>query len=91
MESQTRSTCVNAELRQFDNIIVGSAIRMGKVAPDLRKYLESNRSWLKGKVRGLFTVCGNMQKPVTPEPVRSHIAEQLAPLCGDESARRDQD
>jgi len=36
----------------------------------------------KDKVRGLYTVCGNMQKPVTPEVVKGQITDLLAPLCG---------
>ena len=72
----------NADLKQFDNIVVGSAIRMGKVSPDLEKYLTANRTWLKDKVRGLFTVCGNGQKPATAETMKAHITDQLAPLCG---------
>jgi hypothetical protein len=71
-----------ADLRGFDHLIVGSAIRMGKVSPDLQQYLDANRSWIKDKVRGLFTVCGNMQKPVTAEVVKAQIADHLAPLCG---------
>jgi hypothetical protein len=70
------------DLRGFDHIIVGSAIRMGKVAPDLQRYLEENRPWLKDKVRGLYTVCGNMQRPVTPEVVQGQVTDHLAPLCG---------
>ena len=72
----------NADLKLFDNIVVGSAIRSGKISPDLQQYLDRNSSWLKGKVRGLFTVCGNMQRPVTPEVVKAQIADHLAPLCG---------
>jgi hypothetical protein len=72
----------NADLKGFDHIVVGSAIRMGKISPELQKYLEQNRQWIKEKVRGLYTVCGNMQKSVTPEVVKSQIADQLAPLCG---------
>lgn len=72
----------NADLKGFDHIVVGSAIRMGKISPELQKYLEQNRQWIKEKVRGLYTVCGNMQKPVTPEVVKSQITDQLAPLCG---------
>jgi hypothetical protein len=72
----------NADLKQFDNIVVGSAIRMGKVSPEIEKYLAANRMWLKDKVRGLFTVCGNMQKPVTAEVMKAQITDQLAPLCG---------
>jgi hypothetical protein len=72
----------NADLRGFDHIIVGSAIRMGKISPVLQRYLEGNRQWIKDKIRGLYTVCGNMQRPVTPEVVKSQITDHLAPLCG---------
>jgi hypothetical protein len=75
----------HAELRGFDHIVVGSAIRMGKISPELQRYLEANRSWIKDKVRGLFTVCGNMQRPVTADVVTSQITAQLAPLCGVEN------
>ena len=61
----------NADLKGFDHLVVGSAIRMGKVSPELQQYLEKNRPWIKGKVRGIFTVCGNMQKPVTPDVVKA--------------------
>jgi hypothetical protein len=72
----------NTDLRPFDNIVVGSAIRSGKISPELQQYLDKNSSWLKTKVRGLFTVCGNMQRPVTPDVVKAQIADHLAPLCG---------
>lgn len=72
----------NADLRGFDHLVIGSAIRMGKVSPELQQYLETNRSWVKDKVRGIFTVCGNMQKPVTPDVVKAQITDHLAPLCG---------
>jgi hypothetical protein len=71
-----------ADLRTFDNIIIGSAIRGSKASPELEQYLAKNRDWLKGKVRAVFTVCGNMQRPVTPETVKAQIADYLAPLCG---------
>jgi hypothetical protein len=72
----------NADLKQFDHIVVGSAIRMGKIKPELQQYLEQNKEWLKDKVKGLFTVCGNMRQPVTPEVIKSQITDHLAPLCG---------
>jgi hypothetical protein len=70
------------DLTAFDHLIVGSAIRMGKAAPQLQQYLDQHRTRLGTKVRGLFTVCGNMQRPVTAETVKSQIANHLAPLCG---------
>ena len=72
----------NAELRGFDHVVVGSAIRMGKVSPELQQYLEKNRQWLKDKVRGVYTVCGNRQQPITPDVVKAQIADHLVPLCG---------
>ena len=72
----------NAELRQFDHVVVGSAIRSGKISPELQQYLEKNRQWIKDKVRGLYTVCGNMQRPVTPDVVKAQITDHLALLCG---------
>jgi len=72
----------NADLKGFDNIVVGSAIRMGKISPELQQYLEKNRQWIKDKVRGVYTVCGNRQQPVTPDVVKAQIADHLAPLCG---------
>jgi hypothetical protein len=72
----------NADLRQFNHIVVGSAIRMGKISPELQKYLENNQQWIKGKIRGVYTVCGNMKRPVTPEVVKAQITDHLAPLCG---------
>ena len=72
----------NVDLKGFDHLVVGSAIRMGKVSPELQQYLEENRQWIKDKVRGVFTVCGNMQKPVTPDVVKAQITDQVAPLCG---------
>jgi hypothetical protein len=72
----------NADLRAFDHLIIGSAIRWSKATTELEQYLEKNRSWIKEKVRGIYTVCGNMQKPVTPEVVKTQITDYLAPLCG---------
>jgi hypothetical protein len=72
----------NIELREFDNLVIGGAIRGGKVSPELETYLRNNQEWLKKKVRGLYAVCGNMQRPVTPEVVERYIHDYLAPLCG---------
>ncbi len=70
------------DLRRFDHLIVGSAIRERKISPELLQYLDKCKSQLAPKVRGLFSVCGNMQRPVTPELVDSLIVRQLAPACG---------
>jgi hypothetical protein len=72
----------NPDLGKFDHLIIGSAIRSAKVTPELQAYLEKNRQLIGTKVRGLYTVCGNMQKPVTPEVTKQQITDYLAPLCG---------
>jgi hypothetical protein len=72
----------NVDLSGFDNLVIGGAIRMGKVPPQLETYIKDNQEWLKTKVRGLYVVCGNMQQPVTPEVIQMLIGNYLAPLCG---------
>ncbi|MBO8130386.1 MAG: hypothetical protein H0Z29_02585 [Candidatus Marinimicrobia bacterium] len=54
-------------LNPYDHIIVGGAIRYGRTSDRLEKYLRENSDWLSKKLCGLFVVCGNMQRPVTPE------------------------
>jgi menaquinone-dependent protoporphyrinogen IX oxidase len=67
----------NPDLKKFDNIIIGSSIRSGKVKPEIKQYLEANASWLKDKIRGLYIVCGNGQKPITPEIEKKYVTDQL--------------
>jgi len=76
----------NPNLERFDHLIVGSAIRMAKATPELEKFLEKNRSLIGPKVRGLYTICGNMRQPVTPEVTKQQISDYLAPLCGSKDA-----
>ncbi len=76
----------NPDLGKYDHLIIGSAIRSAKVNPELQAYLEKNRQSIGSKVRGLYTVCGNMQKPVTPELTKQQITDYLAPMCGAKDA-----
>lgn len=71
----------NVDLSKFDYLVIGGAIRMGKVSPQLETYLKNNQEWLQNKVQGLFAVCGNMQQPVTPGLVEQFIDNYLARLC----------
>jgi hypothetical protein len=76
----------NPNLEKFDHLVIGSAIRMAKATPELEIYLEKNRSAIGPKVRGLYTVCGNMRQSVTPEVTKQQITDYLAPLCGSKGA-----
>ena len=56
----------NPDLTPFDHIVVGGSIRSGVTRKSSRTTSQKNKAILKGKVRGLFAVCGNGEKPVVP-------------------------
>ncbi len=72
----------NPDLSGYAHIIVGGAIRAGKVSEPMQVYLEKNKAMLKNKVCGLFAVCGNRMQPAGPEQQKTLIDQYLAPLCG---------
>ena len=72
----------NPNLSGYKYIIIGGAIRAGKVSDELAGYIEKYKSALQGKIRGLFAVCGNRMEPVKPEQVTELIDNHLAMLCG---------
>jgi hypothetical protein len=76
----------NPDLKKFDYLVIGSAIRSARITPELQAYLEKNGQLIGPKVRGLYTVCGNMRQPVTPEVTKQQITDYLAPLCGAKDA-----
>ena len=67
---------------RFDHIIVGGAIRSGKISPLMQEYLEKHREMLSSRLRGYFAVCGNMMQPVTPERHEALIDNHIAALSG---------
>lgn len=71
----------NPDLSKYENLVIGGSIRSGKVSNQMQEFLAQNNSALKGKVRGLFAVCGNMMRPVGPEQTKSLIDNHLAKLC----------
>jgi menaquinone-dependent protoporphyrinogen IX oxidase len=71
----------NPDLTSFDHIVVGGSIRSGVTRKELQDYIAKNKATLKGKVRGLFAVCGNGEKPVGPPQKASYIDNHLAKLC----------
>jgi menaquinone-dependent protoporphyrinogen IX oxidase len=71
----------NPDLKAFDHIVIGGAIRMNVTRQELQDYITKNKAWLKGKVRGLFALCGNGEKPVGPEQTTMFIDNHLAKLC----------
>lgn len=72
----------NPDLSGYDNVVIGGAIRMNRIAADLTGYLEKNRDILSPKIRAYFAVCGNMMQEPGPEQVKTFIDDQLAKICG---------
>ena len=71
----------NPDLKGFDHIIIGGSIRMNVTPSELQEYIKENKEWLKNKVRGLFAICGNGEKPVGPQQKTNFIDNHLAKLC----------
>ncbi len=71
----------NSDLKGFDHIIIGGAIRGGVTSKELQEYITKNKEWLGGKVRGFFAMCGNMRNPVGPQQTTMFITDHLAKLC----------
>jgi menaquinone-dependent protoporphyrinogen IX oxidase len=71
----------NPDLSIYEHLIVGGAIRAGKISPLLEEYLGKNRNILKSRLRGYFAVCGNMMRPVGPEQKKAMIDDHLAKIC----------
>jgi menaquinone-dependent protoporphyrinogen IX oxidase len=71
----------NPDLTGFDHLVIGGSIRSGATRKELQDYITRNKGTLKGKVRALFAVCGNGEKPVGPAQKTSLIDNHLAKLC----------
>ncbi len=70
------------DLGAFDHIIVGGSIRSNVTRQELQDYIRENKALMKTKVRGLFAVCGNGERPVGPRQTVMYIDDHLARLCG---------
>ncbi|MBN1974029.1 MAG: hypothetical protein JW787_10355 [Sedimentisphaerales bacterium] len=69
------------DLKGYEHIIIGGSIRSFATSKELQDFIQQNKGVLKGKVRGLFAVCGNMGNPITPELTKQYIDDHLAKMC----------
>jgi len=69
------------DLKAFDHIVLGGSIRSGATPQELQDYILKNKESLKTKVRGLFAVCGNGERPVGPQQKSMYIDNHLTELC----------
>jgi menaquinone-dependent protoporphyrinogen IX oxidase len=72
---------VPEDLLSYDHIIVGTAIQSNRGPKALDEYLTNNAAALKGKIRGLFAVCGNLGKMPGPEQEKAYIDNYLVKVC----------
>jgi menaquinone-dependent protoporphyrinogen IX oxidase len=70
----------NPDLKEFDHIVVGGSIRSAATRKELQDYIAKNKGTLKTKIRALFAVCGNGEKPVGPAQKTSYIDNHLAKM-----------
>ncbi len=70
----------NPDLKGFDHIVIGGSIRSGVTPKELQDYITKNKESLKTKIRGLFAVCGNGERPVGPQQKTAYIDNHLARL-----------
>lgn len=79
----------NPDLKGFDNIVLGSSVRSARINSAMRNYIDANKNFLKGKIRGLYVVCGNNRRPTGPKEKEMYIDKQLAQFCesGDVSGK----
>jgi menaquinone-dependent protoporphyrinogen IX oxidase len=71
----------NPDLNRFDHIVIGGSVRSGATRKELQDYITKNKGTLKNKIRALFAVCGNGEKPVGPAQKAALIDNHLAKLC----------
>lgn len=70
------------DLAGYNHVIIGGAIRAGKVSQELQDFISASKDLLKTRLRGYFAVCGNMMKPVEPAQAKLLIDDHIAALCG---------
>ncbi len=70
------------DLASYDNLVIGTSIHGGRGRKELETWIEANAARIKGKIRGLFACCGNLEKPPGPQQQKDLIDEYLAKLCG---------
>ncbi|MDR2533607.1 MAG: flavodoxin domain-containing protein [Tannerellaceae bacterium] len=72
----------NPDLSSFEFLVIGGAIRAGKVSAELQNYIAKHKDALRPKLKGLFAVCGNRMQPVNQQQKADLIDNHLAALFG---------
>ncbi|OJX37982.1 MAG: hypothetical protein BGO78_08040 [Chloroflexi bacterium 44-23] len=67
-----------ADISQYNSIILGSAIRIGKLLPEAMAFVENNLAELKKKKFGVFIVCMTLNEDTMEN--RKIVSDYLNPL-----------
>jgi flavodoxin len=73
------------QVSDYEGIILGSGVRMGTISPDMKSFIQTNKTALKDKVKGLFAVCGNGGNATVADATKKKYttdANGLGGLCG---------
>lgn len=69
------------DLKAYDHLVIGTAIRAGKGRKELEELIEANLGAIKEKVRAYFAVCGNLGDRPWVATQQQYIDNYLAKLC----------
>lgn len=67
-----------SDISQYQSVILGSAIRVGKILPEAMKFVENNQVELKNKRFGIFIVCMTLSQDT--EENRKIVSDYLIPV-----------
>lgn len=62
-------------IEDYDNIIIGSAIRMGTLMKEARKFINSNESLLCSKKLGIFVCNGTIE--ATDDVINANLSQEI--------------
>jgi len=69
------------DLKAYDHLIIGTAIRAGKGPTELEDLIHANLNDVKAKVRAYYAVCGNLGDRPWVATQEQYIDNYLVKLC----------
>jgi menaquinone-dependent protoporphyrinogen IX oxidase len=70
-------------LSNYESIVIGSAVRSMAISPDMKTYIQKNKTALGNKIKGFFAVCGNNSSTTIDDATKKkYTNDQLASYAG---------
>ncbi len=76
------------DLRAYDHLIIGAAIRSGRGPKELEDLIQANMGEVKAKVRAYYAVCGNRGDRPWVATQQQYIDDYLVKLCQNPAPQR---